>query len=127
MPVVGRRGDGQFFDRDRGDHPGAKLEQLQNAARRQVRPAHRAVHFEAVAIGHKRVFERHVRAAALRVEAQRLCTLPRVDHDTRRIRTRLKAPVLERNGVAAGEHEPMAQEGIAGGHQLHRPGVAAGE
>jgi len=39
MPVVGRRGGGQLFDRDRGDHPGAKLEQLQNAARRQVRPA----------------------------------------------------------------------------------------
>ena len=39
VPVAARPGGGQLFDGDRGDHPGAELEHLQNAARRQVGPA----------------------------------------------------------------------------------------
>jgi hypothetical protein len=36
MPVTDRPGGGQLLDGDRGDHLGAKLKHLQNAARRQV-------------------------------------------------------------------------------------------
>ncbi len=69
-----------------------------------------------------------MRAGLVGLEAQRLCGLPGIDHDAGRIRDRLEVPVVERDGVARGKDQAVAQKRVTRSHELHQlAGIARGK